>query len=185
MGTSGIVFLDRDGVINEDSPAYIKSPDEFHFISGSPEAIALLWDHGFDIILITNQSAIGRNMISVDTLEAIFDRLKAGVAEAGGAIKDIFYCPHAPDEGCDCRKPAPGLIWRAVEKYGIDPASAVMVGDSAKDIQCGRAVGCGKTVLVATGNGPAARAALAEKGMAPDHYSDDLLAAARWIIANC
>lgn len=179
-----IIFLDRDGVINEDSPAYIKSPEEFHFISGSPEAIALLCDHGFEVILITNQSAVGRQMITVETLSAIFNKLEDGVKAAGGRIKDIFYCPHTPDEGCSCRKPAPGLITMAADKYGIDPANTVMVGDSAKDVECGKAAGCGRTVLVATGNGPAARTALAEKGLSPDHYAADLRAAARWIIAN-
>ncbi len=184
MDAHRIVFLDRDGVINEDSPAYIKSPEEFHFIPGSPEAISLLCDHGFEVILITNQSAVGRKMISVETLSMIFDKLKAGVAEVGGTIKDIFCCPHTPDDSCDCRKPAPGLIDLAVSKYGLDPAATVMVGDSAKDIACGMAAGCGKTVLVATGNGPAARAALAQKDIVPDHYAEDLLAAARWIIAT-
>ena len=107
MDAHRIVFLDRDGVINQDSPAYIKSPEEFHFIPGSPEAISLLCDHGFDVILITNQSAVGRKMIDLETLSLIFDKLRTGVAKVGGTIKDIFCCPHTPDEGCDCRKPAP------------------------------------------------------------------------------
>ena len=107
------VFLDRDGVVNQDSPDYIKSPEEFHFIPQSPEAVALLNRHGFQVILITNQSLIGRGMAPVSTLEAIFDKMKAGVAAAGGEILDIFYCPHTPDGGCDCRKPKPGLIEQA------------------------------------------------------------------------
>ena len=179
-----IVFLDRDGVINQDSPEYIKRPEEFHFIPDSPEAIALLCRHGFEVILITNQSAVGRKMISAQTLEAIFDKLKKGVVAAGGKITDIFFCPHTPDEGCTCRKPATGLIDTAVRQYGIDPSTTVMVGDSAKDIRCGRSAGCGRTVLVATGNGPAAREALAENGENPDFYAEDLMAAARWIITN-
>lgn len=181
---SRIVFLDRDGVINEDSSSYIKSPDEFHFISKSPEAIALLCDHGFEVILITNQSAVGRKMITAQTLSAIFDKLKIGVAAAGGKIKDIFCCPHTPDAGCACRKPKPGLIYQAQKKYGIDPAATVMVGDSAKDIECGKNAGCGSTVLVATGNGPSAQIALADRGMAPDHYAKDLYGAAQWITCH-
>ncbi len=178
------IFLDRDGVINEDSSAYIKSPDEFHFIPGSPEAVALLTREGGEVILITNQSAVGRKMMTQDTLESIFDKMRAGIERAGGQVKDIFYCPHTPDEGCGCRKPKPGMILDAMKKYGIDPDSAVMVGDSAKDIECGRAAGCGSTVLVATGNGPDALDTLQKKGIAPNFYAEDLLSAARWIISR-
>jgi len=178
------IFLDRDGVINEDSSAYIKSPDEFHFIPRSPEAIALLTRHGFEVILITNQSAVGRKMITRETLEAIFDKMKAGVERAGGRIKDIFYCPHTPDEGCDCRKPRPGMILNAMDQYGIDPDQAVMVGDSARDIECGKAARCGKTILVTTGNGRSAANTLADKGVAPDYLAEDLFAAAQWMITH-
>ncbi len=178
------VFLDRDGVINQDSPDYIKSPSEFHFIPQSPEAIAWLTRNGFDVIIITNQSAIGREMITRATLEAIFDKMQAGVEQAGGRIKDIFFCPHIPGAGCACRKPLPGLIGQAVHRYAIDPANALMVGDSAKDIECGRAAGCDKTILVATGNGQKAARALADKGIAPDLSADDLYAAALWIVSS-
>ena len=99
--TQYTVFLDRDGVINHDSDAYIKHPDEFHFISKSPDAIALLNAKGFQVILITNQSAVGRGMISVRTLDAILKKMTRGVEQAGGRIKDIFFCPHGPNQGCD------------------------------------------------------------------------------------
>lgn len=180
----GTIFLDRDGVINEDSPAYIKHPDEFHFIPKSPEAIALLCRHGFDIILITNQSAIGRNMMSLETSEAIFEKLKKGVDRAGGSIKDIFFCPHLPKAGCDCRKPLPGLILQALKTHSLDPGHSLMVGDSARDIECGLAAGCVKTILVATGNGPVALKTLAAKGIVPDYYAKDLFDAALWIIRH-
>lgn len=178
------VFLDRDGVINQDSPFYIKSPEEFHFIDKSPEAIALLCQQGCDIILITNQSAVGRGMITRQTLSAIFDKLTAGVLAAGGAIKDIFFCPHVPDKGCRCRKPEAGLIEKAVDTYGMDLSQSVMVGDSAKDILCGMAAGCGHTILVATGNGEKAKNAVAEQGITPDYFARDLYDASQWIIAN-
>ncbi len=179
-----IVFLDRDGVINQDSPDYIKTPDAFHFIPKSPEAIALLTRHGFDVILITNQSAIGRKMVTPQVLAAIFDKLKTGVAEAGGHITDIFFCPHAPDAGCDCRKPLPGLINRAIAAYSMDPGHSLMVGDSAKDIECGLSAGCAKNLLVATGNGKKAVKSLADKGIIPDFYGKDLFEAAQWIIQH-
>ena len=182
--TQYTVFLDRDGVINHDSPAYIKHPDEFHFIAKSPEAIALLNANGFDVILITNQSAVGRGMITGATLEAIFKKMTQGVAQAGGRIKDIFFCPHAPDQGCNCRKPAPGMILKAVDRYGIDLDRSVMVGDSAKDIECGKNAGCALTILVKTGNWEKALAALNEKGITPDFTATDLYEAACWINAN-
>lgn len=178
------VFLDRDGVINQDSPDYIKTPDEFHFIPGSPEAVALLNRHGFDVILITNQSLIGRKMAGRETLDRIFAKMNQGIEAAGGRIKDIFYCPHLPDDGCDCRKPLPGLIFQARDRHGIDLARSVMVGDSAKDMDCGRNAGCAKVLLVSTGNGEKALAALTAEGTPPDHVGADLAAVARWIVDN-
>jgi len=179
-----IVFLDRDGVINKDSSAYIKNPSEFHFIPKSPEAIALLTRHGFDVILITNQSAIGRKMVTQTVMDTIFDKLKRGVAKVNGHITDIFFCPHTPDAGCNCRKPHPGMITRALADYNIDPGQSLMVGDSAKDIECGLAAGCAKNLLVATGNGKNAIKALAEKGIIPDFYGADLFEVAQWIIRH-
>ncbi len=182
--TGKIVFLDRDGVINEDSVLYIKKPSEFHFIPQSPQAVALLNEHGFEVIIITNQSMIGRKMADIQTLEAIFDKMKSGISEAGGRIKDIFYCPHSPDEGCDCRKPKPGMIQKARDRHRIDLKVAVMVGDSAKDVACGINAGCGATCLVSTGNGAKASKELVQKGMAPDFIAKDLYHAAQWIIAR-
>jgi len=179
-----IVFLDRDGVINQDSAAYIKDPSEFVFIPKSCEAVALLSGHGFDVILITNQSGIGRGLMTPKTLDAIFDKLKTGVAEAGGRITDIYFCPHTPDAGCDCRKPLPGMIAQALAAHNTDSSQSLMVGDSAKDIECGLAAGCAKNLLVATGNGEDALKALARKGIVPDFYGKDLYDAALWIIQH-
>lgn len=178
------VFLDRDGVINLDSSDYIKDPSEFVFIPNSPEAIALLTQNGFTVIVITNQSLIGRHMATPDTLQAIFKKMKAGVKKAGGEIKDIFYCPHVPEDKCACRKPKPGLILDAKKKYPIALDQSCMVGDSAKDIECARNAGCSKAVLVKTGNGSAAQAELRKKGITPDHIASDLYEAACWIIKS-
>ncbi|MCP4020420.1 MAG: D-glycero-beta-D-manno-heptose 1,7-bisphosphate 7-phosphatase [Desulfobacteraceae bacterium] len=178
------IFLDRDGVINQDSKAYIKTPSEFHFIDGSPEAIALLNRHGFEVIIITNQSIINRKMASVETLSSIFDKMTEGIQKAGGQIKDIFFCPHRPDEGCTCRKPKPGLIFQALEKHRIDLALSCMVGDSAKDIECGKNAGCSKSLLVKTGNGHESLQLLTAKGITPDFVGADLYATAQWIIKN-
>jgi len=176
------VFLDRDGVVNQDSPLYIKSPEEFLFIPNSPEAVAALTRAGIRVILITNQSVIGRSMVTPQGLDAIFQKMRAGVETAGGQLHDIFFCPHVPDEGCDCRKPAPGMILAAAKKHGIDLTRSCMVGDSAKDILCGRNAGCGATVLVQTGNGKKAAKELAAQGVTPDHTAPDLAEAVPWIL---
>ncbi|MBC8440544.1 MAG: D-glycero-beta-D-manno-heptose 1,7-bisphosphate 7-phosphatase [Deltaproteobacteria bacterium] len=177
-----IVFLDRDGVINVDSSEYIKNESEFEFIPNSPEAIALLTQNGFNVIVITNQSLVGRKMVSPKTLDAIFKKMKDGVKKAGGDIKDIFYCPHTPTDNCSCRKPSPGLILKAQKKYQIDLNQSFMVGDSAKDIECSRNAGCSKALLVKTGNGLAAQQQLFQKGIIPDFIGTDLYEAALWII---
>ncbi len=178
------VFLDRDGVINKDSAAYIKHPSEFEFIPNSTDAIAHLTQNDFTVILITNQSVIGRKMATTETLDAIFDKLKTGVKAVGGKIDDIFYCPHDPKDNCDCRKPKPGMILDAVQKHGIDLGFSFMVGDSAKDIECALNAGCQKTILVKTGNGMAAHADLSGKGIIPDAFVPDLYAAVQWIIGS-
>lgn len=178
------VLLDRDGVINVDSPEYIKSWDEFSFIPGSIEGICSLHRAGFDIFIITNQSAVGRKMITRQTLETMHRNMRSAVASHGGKITDIFYCPHLPEDGCVCRKPAPGMIDAAAAKYGFDPASAVMIGDSAKDIECGIRAGCGWTALVLTGNGEKARQSLMAQGITPNHVAANLLQAVQWILAH-
>ncbi len=177
-----VIFLDRDGVINIDSADYIKAPSEFEFIPKSPQAIAMLCDHGFDIIIITNQSMIGRKMATQEALDAIFQKMKDGVTKAGGQIKDIFFCPHIPTAGCHCRKPEPGLILNAQQTHNIDLSNSIMVGDSAKDIETGKNAGCGQTILVQTGNGKKACDQLSEKKITPDLVAKDLYAAARWMV---
>ena len=179
-----VVFLDRDGVINRDSPDYIKSWAEFEFIPGSIDAIKLLNLNSFVVIIITNQSVINRNMVSLNGLEYIHSLMKSAVKSGGGEIKDIFYCPHIPEDACDCRKPEPGLIHRAQKTYHIDLVSSVMVGDSVKDIVCARNAGCGRSILVKTGNGANAEKILAQEKIFPDYVAKDLLDAAKWIVAS-
>jgi len=179
-----VVFLDRDGVINRDSPDYIKSWSEFKFLPGSLEALKQLVLNGFSVIIITNQSVIHRKMVSRKTLENIHEKMKAAIQSNGGEIKDIFFCPHVPEDQCDCRKPNPGLILKAKRKYRIDLETSFMVGDSAKDIECARNAGCGSAILVKTGNGVVAEKMLEEKMIQPDYVAQDLLAAVNWIIAR-
>jgi D-glycero-D-manno-heptose 1,7-bisphosphate phosphatase len=177
------VFLDRDGVINVDSSDYIKTESEFVFINKSPQAIAMLKDADFDVIVITNQSVVARKYASKEVLHKIFHKMKSGVKDAGGTIKDIFYCPHLPDDGCECRKPNPGLIVQAKDKYNIDLKHSCMVGDSAKDIECAKNAGCGLSVLVKTGNGKKAEILLEDKGIKPDFVAENLFDAVKWIVS--
>ncbi len=179
-----VVFLDRDGVINYDSPDYIKHWGEFEFLPRSLEAIRRLTETGFTVIVITNQSIVGRKLVSPETLAHTHKMMRQAVKEAGGRIADIFFCPHTPDDHCFCRKPRPGLILSACRRYGIDAANTCMIGDSAKDIECARRAGCGLAVLVATGNGQKARIQLAEKDIVLDYMALDLYDAVTWILSR-
>jgi len=179
-----VVFLDRDGTINVDSADYIKSRSEFDFIPGSIEAIRNLTAGGFTTIVITNQSALARKMVSPEELDAMHALMCREVASSGGKITDTFFCPHLPDEGCECRKPAPGLIVQAKQKYNIDLADSIMVGDSAKDIACGRNAGCGRTMLVKSGLDPDVEKKLKIRSISVDFVAGNLLEAAKWIISE-
>ena len=147
-----VVVLDRDGVINEDSDEFVKTLDEWIPIDGSIEAIARLYEHGFTIAIATNQSGIGRGLISEDALEAMHEKLLELVHEAGADIATIAYCPHKPDDYCDCRKPQSGLFDQIANTIGCDLEGAWTIGDSLRDLQAGAARGC-IPVLVRTGKG--------------------------------
>jgi len=179
-----VVFLDRDGVINRDSPDYIKSWSEFEFLPGSMGALIKLTQKGFAIIVITNQSAVNRGMISRKDLDFIHSHMRSAVRANGGNISAVFFCPHTPDDHCSCRKPKPGLIHQAQSRYTLDLKSTYMVGDSAKDIECAQNAGCGYAVLVRTGNGTEAETILTRKNISPDYVAEDLDDAANWIIAH-
>jgi histidinol-phosphate phosphatase family protein len=146
------IFLDRDGVINENRADYVKSWQEFRFLAGSREAIAQLTRAGHRIVVCTNQAAIARGMIAVETVEDIHCRMMAEIAKAGGNVERVYYCPHGKDENCECRKPRPGLLLRARDELCLDLNDAVFVGDSMTDVRAGLAAGV-RTILVLTGLG--------------------------------
>ncbi len=177
-----VVFLDRDGVINIDSENYVKNWSEFEFIPGSLEAIKRLARHQFITIIITNQSMINRKISPMKELDHIHLMMQEAIKSRGGNIRDIFFCPHKPEERCPCRKPKPGLILEAQKQHHIDLASSVMVGDSVKDIECAKNAGCGQAVLVKTGKGRESEKLLAEKECTPDFIATDLSDAVTWII---
>jgi D-glycero-D-manno-heptose 1,7-bisphosphate phosphatase len=176
------IFLDRDGVINRDSAAYVKHWNEFEFLPSSLTALEKLTAAGYRIIVITNQSIIGRGWVPLETLEDIFARMRAAIENRGGRIFDIFFCPHTPDAGCNCRKPETGLIEQAVRAHQIDVAATPMVGDSAKDILCARRAGCKAAILVKTGDFDTARTLLENENQAPDAVATDLLDAVHLVL---
>ena len=176
------IFLDRDGVINRDSDTYVKNWSEFEFLPGSLDALERLTAAGYRIIIITNQSIVGRKWVPLETLEDIFARMQAAVEAHGGRIHDIFFCPHTPDDGCRCRKPATGLIEAAVRTYDIDLSTTAMIGDSAKDIICARRAGCRSAILVKSGNYAAAAERLRQANITPDAVTADLQAAVAWLL---
>lgn len=147
-----LVILDRDGVINEDSDAFVKTLDEWIPIDGSIGAIARLCEHGFTVAIATNQSGIGRGLITENALDAMHEHLLELVQEAGGDIATIAWCPHRPEDLCDCRKPQSGLFDQIANTLGCDLEGSFVVGDSLRDLQAGMARGC-IPVLVRTGKG--------------------------------
>jgi D-glycero-D-manno-heptose 1,7-bisphosphate phosphatase len=145
-----LVILDRDGTINEDSAEYIKSPDEWQPLPGALEAIARLNHAGWHVVVATNQSGLGRGLFDVAALNAMHTKMHTMLAAVGGRVDAIFYCPHAPDEQCRCRKPEPGLFEQIGERYGIDLIGVPAVGDSPRDLEAAMAAGC-EPHLVLTG----------------------------------
>ncbi len=178
------VFIDRDGVINVDSHDYIKSPEEFEFLPGVIDAVKMIHDAGYMVIVITNQSGLSRGFYTPETLTAIHKKMTDGVVFGKGKITDIFYCPHLPDDGCDCRKPKPLMILQAAEKYNIDLDASVMVGDNAKDIECARNAGVKYAVLVKSGIGENPEGDCKKRNVNPDSVEDNLLKAAQWIVRS-
>ena len=147
-----LIILDRDGVINYDSDQYIKSPDEWRPIPGSLEAIARLNHAGFRVVVATNQSGLGRGLFDMATMIAVNEKLHKAVAHVGGRIDAVFYCPHAADSDCDCRKPKPGLLHEIGQRFGVELTGVPCIGDSLRDLQAAEAVGA-QPILVLSGKG--------------------------------
>ncbi|WP_461537378.1 D-glycero-beta-D-manno-heptose 1,7-bisphosphate 7-phosphatase [Spongorhabdus nitratireducens] len=147
-----LVILDRDGVINQDSDNYVKSAAEWIPLPGSIEAMARLSRAGYQVAIATNQSGLGRGLFPATALTEMHNKMKTLVTKAGGRIDALVWCPHTPDDQCDCRKPAPGLIYQIEQHLGLSAKNAWIVGDSLRDLEAGIAAGC-KPVLVKTGKG--------------------------------
>lgn len=176
------ILVDRDGVINEAvRDGYITSPDMLRLLPGAAEAIAALNRHGFEVLVISNQQCVGKGIITTDELDRITQRLCELVGEAGGRIQDVFYCPHLASEGCGCRKPKPGLILQAQERYGFDPAETYFIGDSFADIETAQRAGC-PAVFVLSGLDAGRHHAGEPFPRPPERVADDLADAVAFVI---
>jgi D-glycero-D-manno-heptose 1,7-bisphosphate phosphatase len=153
-----LVILDRDGVINHDSDQFIKNPEEWRPIEGSLAAIARFNHAGFRVVVATNQSGIGRGLFDMATLNAIHDKMHRAVAQHGGRIDAVFYCPHPADSTCSCRKPRPGMLTEIAARYHTDLSGLPAIGDALRDLEAAAAVGA-VPVLVRTGKGKQTEAA--------------------------
>jgi len=177
------VFLDRDGVINENREDYVKSWDEVRFLPCALEALAQLASLPFLIVLTTNQSPIGRGILTAEEVEAINQRLVAEIEAHGGRVDGVYTCPHHPDEGCGCRKPQPGLLYQAAQDLGLDLGRSYLVGDALSDIQAALAAGC-RPILVLTGRGREQQPLLEAHGFDPFPVVRDLTEAIAVISAS-
>ena len=146
------IFIDRDGVINENRADYVKNWSEFHFLPGSREAIAKLTQAGHRIIVCTNQAGVARGSVSMEIVYEIHRKMVAAINEMGGRVERVYFCPHGKDEDCACRKPRPGMLLRARDELGLDMRDAVIIGDSIGDVRAGLAAGI-HAVLVLSGLG--------------------------------
>ncbi len=171
--TSQAVFLDRDGTMAKDI-SYCSCPEDFELFPYTAQAVNRLHELGFKVIVVTNQSGVGRGYLTEETLAEIHEKMKTELAKEGAFVDGVYYCPHHPDDNCDCRKPRPGMIARAVREHNIDPRRSFMVGDLPFDIGLGKAAGC-RTVLV--GASPSEEAI----ALGPDAVVPDLTAAVREI----
>jgi len=184
MHTMKLVILDRDGTINEDSSEFIKSEAEWKPLPGALEAIARLNHAGWHVVVASNQSGLGRGLFDVAALNVMHAKMHKLLALAGGRVEAVFYCPHAPDQTCRCRKPLPGLFEQIGERYGVSLKGVPTVGDSARDLVAGAAVGC-EPHLVLTGKGAALRGqSLPDSFPAGTRVHDNLLAFADYLVAR-
>ncbi len=176
------VFLDRDGVINVDPVEFVTRPEELQLLPASAHAIARFNAAGVPVIVCSNQSGVAKGLYTLQTLEQISERLQQMLREYGAHIDAFYYCPHDDADGCDCRKPKPGLLLRAAHEHGLSLECSVFVGDSWRDVVAGRAAGV-KTVLVLSGHVKPEMLDSAEmKQHPPDHIASDLQGATEWIL---
>ena len=178
-----LIILDRDGVINQDSDAYIKSADEWIPIPGSLEAIAKLNRAGYTVAVATNQSGLSRGYFDLKTLSAMHRKMEMLLSEHGGQIDGIFYCPHGPKDGCECRKPAPGMLHEIGERFQADLSNVLFIGDTISDMKAAESAGV-KPLLVRTGKGEKTEQLLDENNFSHVSVHNNLMSAVEYILSS-
>jgi D-glycero-D-manno-heptose 1,7-bisphosphate phosphatase len=177
------VFLDRDGTIIEEV-GYLQDPSKVKLIPGAAEGIRRLNEHGVAVVVVTNQAGVGRGYFAESSVAGVHAELARQLAGAGGARWDaIYFCPHHPADGCDCRKPGPGMFRRAAAEHGLDLGRSFVVGDKVSDVRAGALLGC-RTVLVLTGYGAEEAERARAAGLVPDHVAANLGAATAWVLGQ-
>ncbi len=174
------VFLDRDGTVNVDY-GFVAKPEDVKLLPGVVEAIRELNQAGIPVFIISNQSGVGRGYYTADDVKAVNEEIRQQLAEQGAKVQDFYYCPHAPEEGCDCRKPKLGMLTKAVRDWGTDLSCSYVVGDKPSDAEMGRNAG-GKGIIVLTGQSQ--RKEVASWAVQPDFVARDLLVAVEWILED-
>ncbi|HAW49432.1 TPA: D-glycero-beta-D-manno-heptose-1,7-bisphosphate 7-phosphatase [bacterium] len=177
------VFIDRDGVINEELYDYVKKKEDFRLLPNVGKAIRLLNENNVLAIMISNQAGIGKGLYSEDTMEEINSLMKEKLANEGAYLDAIYYCPHHPDNGCFCRKPEPGMLEKAAHNFNLDLKNCIMIGDRIQDIEAGKRIGC-KTILVLTGYGKKMLENKENWQYEPDFITDNLYEAVNLILAK-
>lgn len=177
-----LIILDRDGTINVDRKDFVKTADEWQALPGALEAIARLNQAGWHVMVVSNQSGLGRGHFDMSALNSMHDKLHTSLAKVGGKIDAIFFCPHTPEDNCKCRKPLPGMFLDIMQRTGADASHVHAVGDSLRDLQAAAAAGC-QVHLVKTGNGHALLSQLPKEGY-PNNtvVHDDLSAFADYVL---
>jgi len=175
------IYLDRDGVINANRSDYVKSWEEFVWLPRSLEAMQLLNQLGRPTVVVTNQSAIGRGIVSHQEVAQINALMKKQIERVGGRIDRVLYCPHRPEDECNCRKPQPGMILSAASQLGLEPPLSFMVGDAMTDVLAAQAAGC-LPIIVQTGRGRDQLRLLRQNGIKGYYVAEDLLGAVQWIM---
>ena len=184
------VFLDRDGTINEEVN-YLSHPDQLRLIAGAAEAIKLLNQNGYKVVVVTNQAGVARGYFTEQAVREVHEVLEKMLEAHGAAVDAIYYCPHHPAAGigvyrqdCNCRKPKPGMLEKAAREVDLDLGVSFVVGDKISDLEAGHAVGC-RNILVHTGYGQESKNEFSGSVWQPEYVADDLLEAARWILQQC
>lgn len=184
-----VVFLDRDGTINVEV-GYLSRPEDFVMIDGAAEAIKLLNDAGFVVVVVSNQSGVARGYFTEEDVMKVNDRMLFELNVKGAFVDAVYYCPHHPDFGdekykvdCECRKPKTGMVEKAKEELGISTEGSFVVGDHKGDIELGKNIGA-KTVLLLSGHGSEEAKKLGEEGITPDHTAKDILSAVKYILGS-